>query len=49
MITKNSLNLCFKENLDSIFQNIPVNHIIVVDSFSSDGTIDLLRKYGDKV
>jgi len=37
MITKNSLNPCLKESLDSIFKNIPVNRLIVVDSFSSDG------------
>jgi len=45
MITKNSLNPCLKESLDSIFKNIPVNRLIVVDSFSSDGTVDLIKKY----
>lgn len=49
MITKNSLNPCLKESLDSIFRNVPVNKLIVVDSGSSDGTIDLLKKYGEKI
>lgn len=45
MITKNSLYPCLKESLDSIFQRVPLNRLIVIDSFSSDGTIDLIEKY----
>lgn len=49
MITKNSLHPCLKESLDSMFQYVPLNCLILVDSSSSDGTIDLVKKYGNKV
>ena len=45
MITKNSLRPCLKETLFSIFQNVPLNCLIVIDSFSTDGTIELIEKY----
>jgi glycosyltransferase involved in cell wall biosynthesis len=48
MITKNSLYPCLKESLSSIVRNIPLNHLIVVDSFSTDGTLELLNEYAEK-
>ncbi len=48
MITKNALQPCLKESIKSIFQNVPVNQLIIVDSFSSDGTINFLRKLSNK-
>lgn len=45
MITKNAVHPCLKESLDSIFRNIPVHCLIVVDSMSTDGTTQLIRNY----
>ena len=48
MITKNSFYPCLKESLFSIVRNIPLNYLIVVDSFSTDGTLELLDEYRKK-
>jgi len=45
MLTKNSLKPCLKECLESIYKNIPVNNLIVVDGGSTDGTLELLRSF----
>jgi glycosyltransferase involved in cell wall biosynthesis len=45
MITSNSLYPCLKESLSSIVRNIPLNYLIVVDSFSADGTLKLFDRY----
>ncbi|MEM2099558.1 MAG: glycosyltransferase family 2 protein [Candidatus Bathyarchaeia archaeon] len=45
LLTKNSLKPCLQECVESIFQNVPVNRLIVVDGGSTDGTLELLRKY----
>ena len=44
LLTKNSLTPCLKECVDSIYANIPVNRLIVVDGGSVDGTIAFLQK-----
>lgn len=36
---------CLKKCLDSIYANIPVNRLIVVDGGSNDGTVDLVQRY----
>jgi glycosyltransferase involved in cell wall biosynthesis len=45
LLTKNSLEPCLRECLDSIYSNIPVNRLLVVDGGSTDGTLDLVQKY----
>lgn len=45
LLTKNSLQPCLKECVESIYRNVPVNRLIVVDGGSSDGTLELLQKY----
>ena len=47
LLTKNSLKPCLKECVDSIYANIPVNRLIVLDGGSTDGTLELLQKYPD--
>ncbi len=45
MLTKNSNKPWFKRVLSAIKREIPVHHFIVVDGFSSDGTLDVIRNY----
>ncbi len=47
VLTKNSegtLRKCF----DSIYKNIPVNRLIVVDGYSNDKTLKVIRKFNEK-
>ena len=48
LLTKDSLSRndpgVFEESLDSIKKEIPINKIIVVDAFSEDGTIEIIRQ-----
>ncbi len=47
LLTKDServLNLCLK----SIYDNVPVGQLIVVDGYSQDKTLEILRQYNDK-
>ena len=43
MITKNSLKPCLQECLNAILQNIPVASLIIVDSESQDGTLEVIK------
>jgi glycosyltransferase involved in cell wall biosynthesis len=45
LLTKNSLRPCLRECVDSIFKNIPVHTLIVVDGGSTDGTLELVKEY----
>lgn len=45
LLTKNSLKPCLKECLKSIYANIPINHLIVVDGGSKDGTLEFVGQY----
>ena len=47
IITKNSehmLNVC----LESVYKNVPVNRLIVVDGGSTDRTLDIVREFKEK-
>jgi len=49
LLTKNSVKPCLKDCVDSVYANVPVNRLIVVDGGSKDGTIELLEKYPNVV
>lgn len=44
MLTKNSMKPSLPETLASVYANIPVNRLIVVDGGSRDGTIELVSR-----
>jgi len=48
MITRNSLHPCLKESIEAIIRNIPINRLIVIDAFSTDGTIELFKEYKNR-
>lgn len=48
-LTKNSMKPCLKECLDSVYANVPVGRLLVVDGGSTDGTLELVQKYPDAV
>ena len=45
MITKNSLKPCLYESITSILRNIPLNKLIIIDSYSNDGTIESIKLF----
>jgi len=47
LLTKNS-EPTLEKCLDSIFENIPIRRVIIVDGFSTDGTLDILQRYHEK-
>jgi glycosyltransferase involved in cell wall biosynthesis len=49
LLTKNSLMPCLKHCVQSIYRNIPINRLIVVDGGSTDGTIDFLRQFSNVI
>ncbi len=48
LLTKDSLSRndpgVFEESLESVKKEIPINRIIIVDAFSEDGTIEMVRQ-----
>ena len=49
LLTKDSLRPCLAECVESIYRNIPVNRLIVVDGGSTDGTLGFLEKQPNAV
>jgi glycosyltransferase involved in cell wall biosynthesis len=49
LLTKNSLKDCFKAVVDSIYANVPVNRLLVVDGGSTDGTLEFVKQYPNVV
>ena len=47
LLTKNSEHLLSK-CLSSIYQNVPVKNLIVIDGFSTDRTLQILDKFNEK-
>jgi glycosyltransferase involved in cell wall biosynthesis len=47
MLTKNSERL-LKQCLESVYRNVPVGQLIVVDGYSEDKTIDILNQFNGK-
>ncbi|MCL5949483.1 MAG: glycosyltransferase family 2 protein [Candidatus Bathyarchaeota archaeon] len=47
LLTKNSEHLLDK-CLTSIYQNVPIKNLIVIDCFSTDRTLDILEKFNRK-
>jgi glycosyltransferase involved in cell wall biosynthesis len=47
LLTKNSERV-LEGCLRSIYRNVPVARLIVIDNYSVDGTVDILRRFDDK-
>ena len=47
VLTKNSERL-LNECLKSVYRNIPINRLIIVDGYSSDGTLQILKEFQEK-
>lgn len=47
VLTKDSEEI-LKRCICSIYENIPVNNLIVIDGFSKDKTLDIIQEYKDK-
>jgi GT2 family glycosyltransferase len=47
MLTKNSNKPWFKRILKAIKEEVPVHHFIVVDGYSTDGTIEVVKEFFD--
>ncbi|MBS7626321.1 glycosyltransferase family 2 protein [Candidatus Bathyarchaeota archaeon] len=44
-LTRNSVNPYFTKCLDSLYRNVDVNRLLVIDEGSTDGTLERLSKY----
>jgi len=50
MLTKNSNKPWFKRVLKAIKEEVPAHHFIVVDGYSTDGTVEVVKEFfGDKL
>ena len=47
LLTKNSERM-LKECLESVYENVPVGQLIVVDGYSKDRTIEILKQFNEK-
>ena len=49
VVTKNSMIPCLPECIKAIYDNVPLNRLIVVDGGSTDGTIEFLKEFPNVV
>lgn len=47
MLTRNSERL-LRESLASVYNNVPVNNLIIVDGYSSDRTVEIVKEFQEK-
>jgi glycosyltransferase involved in cell wall biosynthesis len=47
LLTKNSEKV-LEKCLKSVYQNVPVEQLIAVDGYSTDGTLDILKQFNEK-
>jgi len=47
MLTKNSERL-LRQCLTSVYENVPVNNLIVVDGYSADTTLDIVKEFQER-
>lgn len=47
LLTKNSQKV-LEKCLTSVYQNVPINQLIVVDGYSTDKTLDILSRFNQK-
>jgi glycosyltransferase involved in cell wall biosynthesis len=47
ILTKNSERL-LRKCIDSVYKNVPVNNLIVVDGYSNDGTMQIVKEFQKK-
>jgi len=47
ILTKNSERL-LRKCIDSVYGNVPVNTLIVVDGYSNDGTVQIVKEFQEK-
>jgi glycosyltransferase involved in cell wall biosynthesis len=47
ILTKNSERL-LRKCIDSVYRNVPVNSLIVVDGYSTDGTMQIVKEFQEK-
>lgn len=49
LLTKNSVKPCLRKCLESVYANVPVNRLIVVDGGSIDETLNIVQRYPNVV
>ena len=47
ILTKNSARM-LKECMNSVYKNVPVNNLIIIDGYSSDATADIVKEFHEK-
>ena len=47
MLTKNSERL-LRQSLASVYKNVPVDNLIIVDGYSTDRTVEIVKEFQEK-
>jgi glycosyltransferase involved in cell wall biosynthesis len=47
ILTKNSERM-LRKCIDSVYENVPVNRLIVVDGYSTDGTVQIVKAFQER-